>query len=170
MIMASSVLGWIWRGTRVFGAIVSSPILRDWLPCAASTRSDTSSPGADPALVVTSCLVMMGIAASFHALPGAHGAPGSSWLLRSSTPEREPDSHARAAITVTTLPEANSRPFGDRSTGCNHHVGHACQGRRPSESSHACASRKLVTPEMQHVPSAHLMLLDAHNGDGAHRC
>src|SRR5262249_3668459 len=85
-----------------------------------------------------------GITASFHALPGAHGAPGAFWLLRSSTPEREPDRHARAASTVTTLPKANSRPFGDRSTGCDHHVGHACPGRRTSESSYACAARKRV--------------------------
>src|SRR5919198_5788976 len=58
--------------------MVNSPILRDWLPCAASTRSDTSSPGADPALVVTSCLVMIGIASSLplvrRAPPGC-GAP-----------------------------------------------------------------------------------------------
>src|SRR6266851_6212043 len=65
------------RGTRVFGAIVSSPILRDWLPCAASTRSDTSSPGADPSLVVTSCLVIIGTASSFHALPCVQGAQGA---------------------------------------------------------------------------------------------
>ena len=53
------------------------PILRDWLPCAASTRSDTSSPGADPSLVVTSCLVMIGTASSFHALPYVQGAQGA---------------------------------------------------------------------------------------------
>src|SRR5215813_4013031 len=114
----------MWRGTRVLGAIVSSPILRDWLPCAASTRSDTSSPGADPSLLVTSCLVMIGTASSFHDLPGAHGAPGSSWLLRSSTQESEPDSHPVAAVTVTTLTEPDSRPFCDRSTVYNHRVGH----------------------------------------------
>src|SRR5919109_246097 len=124
----------MWRGTRVFGAIVSSPILRDWLPCAASTRSDTSSPGADPALVVTSCLVMIGTAASFHDLPCVHGAQGSAWLRRSSTQEREPDSHPRAAVRVTMHTEADGRPLRDRSTGCDHRVGHVWPCRRTSAS------------------------------------
>jgi hypothetical protein len=62
---------------------------------------------------------MMGTAASFHALPDAHGAPGFSSLLRSSTQENEPDSHPAAAIMVTMYTEANGRPCRDRSTGCD---------------------------------------------------
>jgi hypothetical protein len=77
--------------------------------------------------------VMIGTAASFHALPSAHGAQGSSWLLRSSTQVSEPDSHPLAAVTVTTLTEADGRPYCDRSTGYNHHVDHAWPRSRTSE-------------------------------------
>jgi hypothetical protein len=70
-------------------------------------------------------LVMMGTAASFHDLPCTLGAPGSSWLRRSSTPEREPDSQPLAAVMVKTLTEADGRPLCDRSTGFDHRVGHA---------------------------------------------
>ena len=60
--------------------------------------------------------MMIGTAASFHALPCVQGAQGASWLLCSSTQESEPDSHPLAVVTVTTLTDADSRPFCDQDT------------------------------------------------------
>jgi len=53
---------------------------------------------------------MIGTAASFHALPCALGAQGSSWLRRSSTQEREPDSPPCAAVMGTMHTETDGRP------------------------------------------------------------
>ena len=109
-----------------------SPILRDWLPCAASTRSYTSSPGADPSRLVTSCLVMIDTSSSFHALPYVHGTHGSSWLLRSYTQESEPDSLPLVAVMAKTIPDADGRPFRYRSTdrGFLPNPPHAAHGMR----------------------------------------
>jgi hypothetical protein len=51
-----------------------------------------------------------------HPCPCAQGEPGSSGLLRSSTPESLPDSNPLAAGMVKTIPEADDRPLRSRST------------------------------------------------------
>src|SRR6516225_1161680 len=87
---ATSVCGLTHRGIRAFGATVTSSMWRDWLPRPLPTRTQLSNPGAAPASLLKSRLLMIGIAKT----PEERRKPG---LLRCRLYCRLPVHHVIAA-------------------------------------------------------------------------